>query len=358
MRALTLLLMAAIIPILHLPTDMPTAPDPVTPLTAPAAPTAPAVVLARPAGAAPSAPTVVLTRPAGGTPAAPVVVLTRPAGGTPAAPVVVLTRPAGSAPAAPVVVMARPSAAAPDAPDEVKALLDPIAPDAPPAVMGPPYRIHPASVTIGTGPSAITYTLAEGVTSACVVYLDADSSDNLISMEGLVITVTPQRKNGMEVTGPLTSNGSTPVVFPALWRTFYDVSSGIYGYSMSPGPHSPNYLAEWMDGPDYWSAWKELTDPTTHTVAEWRSTANVASPDLVPSGAWNAVTNPDAWKPQGSATGTPVFAPVATTAAKIVADLPMYWPDGVLLDATLPPGSDGSGEVTGYETVWLGVEPQ
>lgn len=69
----------------------PTAPDPVTPLTSPAAPAAPLVVLARPAGAAPTVPDLVLARPAASAPASPTAVTTIIGPGDPDAPPRVMT---------------------------------------------------------------------------------------------------------------------------------------------------------------------------------------------------------------------------------------------------------------------------
>ena len=76
---------------------MPTAPDPVLPLTAPSAPAAPAVVLSLPATAAPAAPAVVMAIPGASSPAAPPLVQGLPSGAAPAAPPLVVAIPAGAA---------------------------------------------------------------------------------------------------------------------------------------------------------------------------------------------------------------------------------------------------------------------
>ena len=49
--------------------------------------------------------------------------------------------------------------------------------------------------------------------------------------------------------------------------------------------------------------------------AVWTSTADVDTPLLVPLGAWNATTNPHAWKPTSPATGTPILSVVETPAS-------------------------------------------
>lgn len=49
----------------------------------------------------------------------------------------------------------------------------------------------------------------------------------------------------------------------------------------------------------------------------WYSTADVATPDLVPTGVWHATTNPHGWKPLSPATGTPVVAEVGTAAQAV-----------------------------------------
>jgi hypothetical protein len=53
----------------------------------------------------------------------------------------------------------------------------------------------------------------------------------------------------------------------------------------------------------------------------WTSTADVATPDLVPAGEWNADTNPDGWRPYGIASGTlsVTASAVESTAAAAIA---------------------------------------
>ena len=108
----------------------------------------------------------------------------------------------------------------------------------------------------------------------------------------------------MTVTGTLTSNGTTPVVFDPF--EFYEVFLGRPEYRM-PGPDL--VVIRPLNPVGY-----EILDEE-RSGAGWTSTANVASPELVPAGAWNAVTNPDAWKPVSPATGTPVVTPSDSNAS-------------------------------------------
>lgn len=52
-------------------------------------------------------------------------------------------------------------------------------------------------------------------------------------------------------------------------------------------------------------------------VGRWISTSNAASPNLIPGGVWNAVSNQHAWKPDGNVIGTPIAVSQSTTASYI-----------------------------------------
>ena len=108
--------------------------------------------------------------------------------------------------------------------------------------------------------------------------------------------------NSLQVTGTLTS-GTNPVSFPLLDyigfefdKPFYQQIDGTASLSWDSG--SGRYILS--DG-----------DST------WTSTADVATPLLVPLGAWNATTNPHAWKPTSPATGTPILSVVETAASSL-----------------------------------------
>jgi hypothetical protein len=95
----------------------------------------------------------------------------------------------------------------------------------------------------------------------------------------------------MIVTGTLTSDGTTPVVFPFLPYNGTTNGKARYGDVL--------FDLAWNSTDGAWELQSSVGTLFT-------SSANVATPDLVPTGAWNAVTNPDAWEPVSPATGTPV----------------------------------------------------
>lgn len=98
------------------------------------------------------------------------------------------------------------------------------------------------------------------------------------------------------------SDGTSPID-PSAFAFVY---SGFYG-------GKPQYLAgvgdniSWIPSD---SAWFIVIDGFA-----WYSFADVTTPDLVPSGAWNATTNPNAWRPSSPATGTPIVTESHTAAS-------------------------------------------
>jgi len=94
-------------------------------------------------------------------------------------------------------------------------------------------------------------------------------------------TVPPVNEE-IDVTGALTSDGSTPIVIN-LPLAYNGISNSKPVY-YDPGDGN---AIEWSG--TYWAF------ITSAPAAEWRSSENVATPDLVTT-----------WTPQGSATGTPV----------------------------------------------------
>lgn len=62
----------------------------------------------------------------------------------------------------------------------------------------------------------------------------------------------------------------------------------------------------------------------------WTSTSSETDPSLIPAGEWNAITNPDAWKPYGLNTGTPAIAVFGASINQIV-DLVNSSPDNSLI---------------------------
>lgn len=96
----------------------------------------------------------------------------------------------------------------------------------------------------------------------------------------------------LTITGTLTSNGTTPVTFPFLYKS--GTQSGKSKYQDSTG----QYISNW-DG----SQWTVGSNDTPE--AYWTSSENVSTPDLV-------VT----WTPASPATGTPTVAKTAATSGR------------------------------------------
>lgn len=135
-----------------------------------------------------------------------------------------------------------------------------------------------------------------------------------VSVSGRTMTVTLANKGTMLVTGTLTSNGVTPFVMQNLRYNYM-----LDGY--------PNYYAG--DEDNTYFAFNEPDDDQVRTwymgytdgndEYQWSSTAQVASPDLVPAGAWHVTNNPTGWRPRAPATGTPVFTAAYTSAPMVAA---------------------------------------
>jgi len=103
-------------------------------------------------------------------------------------------------------------------------------------------------------------------------------------------------------TGTLTSDGSAPLSIAAMpfnsmvgiGGTAYPQFGDVTGLTIYIIPVSSDAGH---------AGWRIESDGSIFT-----STAKVASPDLVPTGAWHGTTNPTGWKPTSPATGTPVVA--------------------------------------------------
>ena len=104
--------------------------------------------------------------------------------------------------------------------------------------------------------------------------------------------------------------------------------SGTLTDGTSPVTFLPMSYADYVDGKPYYGLtsaeilWNSSTSRFELTSeagvgAFWTSTADVATPALVPTGAWHATTNPHAWKPVSPATGTPVVTDVGTAAQAV-----------------------------------------
>lgn len=109
----------------------------------------------------------------------------------------------------------------------------------------------------------------------------------------LSLAADPQGSVGstLAMTGTLTTDGSTPIVNEDL---AYDSE-----FAGKPSFTSTNFSCYWDAGDSVWVL--------VNVASFWKSTAPVASPDLIPAGGYNASTNPLAWRPLGPNTGTPAF---------------------------------------------------
>ena len=93
------------------------------------------------------------------------------------------------------------------------------------------------------------------------------------------------------ITGTLTSDGSTPVVFPTLYCAV--VSDGRGGWNDSGlvvTPEGIDYICVYA-----WGSWRLQKRDSSEPLASWFSTEDVTTPDLVQT-----------WSAQEPATGTPV----------------------------------------------------
>jgi hypothetical protein len=128
------------------------------------------------------------------------------------------------------------------------------------------------------------------------------------------ITVTPGTKARMVIAGTLTSDGSTPVVFPVL------LYAGLVGGR--PAYESGDYGLSW-GGTDWL-----LTDDLGNT---WLSSDDVATPDLV--GVWAPLSPP--------VTGNPTVTAGTSSAAQVITAVNASGPAAALVTAS------ASGTVTG-----------
>lgn len=152
--------------------------------------------------------------------------------------------------------------------------------------------------------------IADGVrtssnTIACTVYNDVIRGTESGPAE--IADGTPINPTAT-VTGTLTSDGSTPVEFVDM--IYVGEESGKMAFT------------DTGDLPGIGGNYKVYNDSTQWSLeavseaAYWNSSATVERPDEIPTGAWHATNNPDAWKPQGTATGTPVVT-IAQTAGVV-----------------------------------------
>jgi len=134
-----------------------------------------------------------------------------------------------------------------------------------------------------------------------------------VQVAGGAVSIPGIPNNAMaRITGTLTDNNEESIVFPDMlvvaaniWMT-PETYPDVY-YTLNPDDAVGFVLQAF--------AWVE--NDAAEAFARWESTADVATPDLVPSGAWDAISNPHAWRPISSNTGTPVVTLVPLTPAFI-----------------------------------------
>ncbi len=154
-----------------------------------------------------------------------------------------------------------------------------------------------SSVTINpTGAdNSVTYTSIDyGRNDITVTYATpAAQATTTVGVVGAAITVTPGTKARMIVTGTLTSDGSTPVVFSNP-LPYTEISNGKPVYEI---------LAE---AAVIWNGTQWIL--SHDSGGQWTSTDAVSTPDLVTT-----------WVPQFGSTGTPVVTAGTSSAAQVIA---------------------------------------
>jgi hypothetical protein len=155
---------------------------------------------------------------------------------------------------------------------------------------------------------------------------EIDRTQLSITADTPLVEIVSGDKRVMRITGELTSDGSTPFVFPDL--PFTEITGGKpqYGVDFSGVEFFATRAA---------SEW-QLGDFTNGIF--WTSPEDVATPDLV-----------ETWTPESPATGTPTVTAHPATAAQVIAAINAAEIEG--LTAANAPGSDGSGFVAGTATV-------
>jgi hypothetical protein len=189
-----------------------------------------------------------------------------------------------------------------------------------------------ATAIIGTGNAALLVTAkVHGPTGNALTIAtalnntDARTALTVTNTSGAIL-VTSGDKRVMRVTGTLTSDGSTPSVFPDL--PFDQISNGKPAYEVAPNDVDIEYLILWDNSPsaEKWT----LIDYVTS--AQWRSTEDVATPDLVTT-----------WTPVSPATGTPTVTAAAATASQVLTLINAT--TALPLAAALAPGSSGANAI-------------
>lgn len=125
-----------------------------------------------------------------------------------------------------------------------------------------------------------------------------DSYEVIVSTASNAILVSCGQKAALNISGSLTSDGVTPVVFPSLIRVLGEESEG-KGIWTDDGGLSADYVVVVDLG--NWILRQEFP------LAEWSAPADVATPDLV-----------TVWTPLSSATGSPTVTTTAALAQQVI----------------------------------------
>ena len=166
---------------------------------------------------------------------------------------------------------------------------------------------------------------------AAEILIDDDVDRTGLSVTGgSLLSAVSGDKRVVQVGGTLT-DGVNPVVFPLLSEL--TIEGGDLFWEIGSSEDLPYFV---VSGTPFGS-W--FIGAITETgSAEWSSTDEVATPDLVTT-----------WTPTGDATGTPTVTAHPATAAQVIAAINAEEIEGVT--AANAPGNDGSGFVENVEMV-------
>ena len=150
-----------------------------------------------------------------------------------------------------------------------------------------------------------------------------DRTQLTVTQVSNAVVITSGDRYSLAISGTLTSNGTTPVVFPILRYV------GNYG----EGPYYPIYAAQSEEGTTFVSRASISSDwVMVRNGATWTTTDDVVTPDLVTT-----------WTPQGAATGSPTVIISAATANQAITTLANY--SSIPITAANAAANDGTGVI-------------
>jgi hypothetical protein len=178
-----------------------------------------------------------------------------------------------------------------------------------------------------------TSKIADGYNISVAIATPAVQFGVTVAVADKAITITPGTKGQIVVTGTLTSDGSTPVVFPALLY---------FGTHITEG-------ATWTDTGGITGAYSVIGKSGSWTLrktagAAWTSTDAVASPELVTT-----------WTPAGAADGTPTLTPGVSTSAQAKGTLQTSIA-APLITVAHAPANDGTGALAAMTATHLSID--